>query len=41
MVDKCNALLGVIFEWEETLSVIRDLVLFKGDALCVSTRVYV
>jgi hypothetical protein len=25
----------VIFEWEETLGVICDLVLFTGDALCV------
>ena len=41
MVDKCSALLSVIFEWEETLGVIRDLVLFKGDALCVCARGYV
>ena len=41
MVDKCNALLGVIFEWEEMLGVICDLVRFTGDALCVCARGYV
>ena len=41
MGDKSNTLISVIYEWDEMLGVIRDLVLFKGDALCVCARGYV
>ncbi len=44
MIDKCSALLSVIFEWEEKFGVIRELVFYKCDALrtaCVRVGVCV
>ncbi len=40
VVNKCSASLSVIFEWEETFGVIRELVFFKCDALCARARGY-